>query len=60
MYIAKYDLKEYNKDLYSSNLNNYLASLSNKDNYNYRFIIEFNNDDTYSYASIGLEGDIHE
>ena len=57
MYIALYDLKTYDNSLYSSNFNNYITSLSNKGNYKYRFIIEFNNNDTYSYSSLGLSGD---
>lgn len=60
MYISKYDLKEYNEELYSSNFNNYMDSLSNAEDNEYRLIIEFNNSDTYSYASIGLNGDAYE
>ena len=60
IYIAKYDLKEYKEDDYTSNFNNYMDTLSNKDNFKYRLILEFNNDKTYSYASIGLSGDDHE
>ena len=56
MYIALYDLKTYDNSLYSSNFNNYIKGLSNKGNYKYRFIIEFNNNDTYSYSSLGLSG----
>ena len=55
IYFTLYDLKDYNKESFSSNFNNYLLSLSNKDNYKYRFIVEFNNDKTYSYASVGLD-----
>ena len=60
MYITDYDLKEYNENEYSSNFNNYITTLSNKENYKYRFIVEFNNDDTYSYASIGFNGEENE
>lgn len=58
IYITAYDLKEYPKEEYSSTFNNYLNVLSNKENYLYRFIVEFNNENTYSYASIGF-GDIN-
>lgn len=54
IYITAYDLKDYPEEEYSSTFNNYLSSLSNKDNYVYRFIVEFNNENTYSYASIGF------
>lgn len=54
IYITAYDLKDYPEEDYSSTFNNYLSSLSNKDNYVYRFIVEFNNENTYSYASIGF------
>ncbi len=57
MYVTKYDLKDYDDSKYSSNFNNYINSLSNKGDYKYRFIVEFNNHDTYSYASLGLNGD---
>jgi len=60
IYITKYDLKSYNKDLYSSSFNNYLSILSNKDNYKYRLVVEFLNDDTYAYASLGLSGEDNE
>ena len=57
IYITKYDLKKYDEKKYSSNFNNYIDVLSNKDNYQYRFIVEFNNNDTFSYASVGLNGE---
>jgi len=60
IYISKYDLKEYQEENYSSNFNNYIDTLSNKEDYEYRFIVEFNNNDTYSYASIGFNGEDHE
>lgn len=60
IYITEYDLKEYNKENYSSNFNNYINTLSNKENYKYRFIIEFNQEETYAYASIGINGDENE
>ncbi|MBE6154014.1 MAG: prepilin-type N-terminal cleavage/methylation domain-containing protein [Firmicutes bacterium] len=60
IYLSKYDLKEYKEDNYTSNFNNYMNTLSNKDNFKYRFIVEFNNNNTYSYASIGLNGEDHE
>ena len=60
IYLSKYDLKEYKEDDYTSNFNNYMNTLSNKDNFKYRLIIEFNNDKTYSYASIGLSGEDNE
>lgn len=56
MYIAKYDLKNYHKENYSSFLNNYLASLSNKGEDKYRFIIEIAENNTFSFASIGING----
>jgi len=60
MYIAKYDLKEYNKEAYSSTFNNYIDTLSNKGKENYRLILEWNEEDTFSYASIGINGDENE
>lgn len=60
IYIAKIDLKEYNKENYSSNLNNYLDTLSNKSEDKYRLIIELKDNDTYSYASIGINGGYYE
>lgn len=53
IYLIKYDLKEVEGN---SMLNNYLKSLSNKDNYKYRLVAEFNHDQTYKYASIGVGG----
>lgn len=60
IYITKYDLKEYDEESFDSTFNNYLKTLSNKENYEYRFIIELNQDDTYAYASIGLNGEENE
>lgn len=60
IYIAKIDLKEYDKESYSSNLNNYLDALSNKSEDKYRLIIELKDNDTYSYASIGINGGYYE
>ncbi len=57
MYITYYDLKNYDSDLYSSSFNNYVDSLSNKGDYNYRLIVEFSDS---SYASIGLVGGNYE
>jgi len=54
MYIARYDLKDYDKSIFSSSLNNYLDTLSNKGENRYRLILEFNNNDTLSYSSIGI------
>ncbi len=59
IYITKYDLKDYDKSLYSSFFNNYVGSLSNKGDYKYRLIVEFNRENTYSYASLGMR-DEHE
>lgn len=60
MYIAKIDLKDYDKERYSSNLNNYLDTLSNKSEDKYRLIIELKENDTYAYASIGINGGYYE
>ena len=70
IYITKYDLKDivnklngtiylkdYDKSLYSSFFNNYVGSLSNKGDYKYRLIVEFNRENTYSYASLGMRDD---
>ena len=54
MYIAKVDLKDYNKENLSSNLIGYLDSLTNKSENKYRLILEFKNDETYSYSSISI------
>lgn len=56
MYIVKYDLKDFHNE-FMSNLNNYLSSLSNKDNYKYRFVVEFIEDDNYHYSSLGFGDD---
>ncbi len=60
MYITKKDIKGYDNTLYSSNFNNYLDTLSNKDESSYRLIIELKSGDTYSYASIGINGEENE
>ena len=60
MYIAKTDLKDYEKDKFSSNLNNYLDTLSNKMKEKYRLILEFNTENTLAYASIGINEGYHE
>lgn len=60
VYIAKIDLKDYDKTKYSSNLNNYLDTLSNKSEDKYRLILEFKNKDTLSYSSIGVNGGYYE
>lgn len=60
MYIARINLKEYNQEKFSSNLNNYLDTLSNKSNDLYRLIIELKDNDTYAYASIGINGGYYE
>lgn len=60
MYISKYDLKNYNKEQFSSSLNNYLDTLSNKGETKYRLILEFKNEDVYSYSSIGINGGYYE
>jgi len=60
LYVTKYDLKNYNKDNYPSYFNNYIDTLSNKDNLKYRLILEFVNNDIYSYSSIAIGGDVHE
>ena len=59
LYIANINLKEYDKEKYTSNLNNYLDTLSNKSNNKYRLILEFNNEDILAFASIEI-GDTYE
>lgn len=59
LYIANINLKEYDKEKYTSNLNNYLDTLSNKSNNKYRLILEFNKEDILAFASIEI-GDNHE
>lgn len=56
LYLTKYDLKGYDKNNYPSYFNNYLDSLSNKENLKYRLILEFKDKDIYSYSSITLGG----
>lgn len=51
IYLIKYDLREVDNN---SMLTNYLKSLSNKDNYKYRLVAEFEHAETYKYASIGV------
>lgn len=60
IYITRYDLKEYKQEDYSSSFNNYINSLSNKEDFEYRFIVEFNSEDVFSYASLGIEGEEYE
>lgn len=60
IYLTKYDLKNYNDKNYPSYFNNYIATLSNKDNLKYRLILEFKENDAYSYASISLGGEDYE
>ncbi len=57
IYIALYDLKKYDDNLYSSYFNNYVNSLSNMGEYKYRLIVEFKDN---SYASLGLMGEDYE
>ena len=59
LYIANINLKDYDKEKYTSNLNNYLDTLSNKSNNKYRLILEFNNEDILAFASIEI-GDTYE
>ena len=59
LYIANINLKEYDKEKYTSSLNNYLDTLSNNSNNKYRLILEFNNQDILAFASIEI-GDIYE
>ena len=48
-----------NKNINNANLKEYLNSLNNKD-IKYRFIGEFINNKTYSYASLGYKGEDNE
>ena len=48
-----------NKNINNPNLKEYLNSLNNKD-IKYRFIGEFINNKTYSYASLGYKGENNE
>ena len=59
LYIANINLKEYDKEKYTSSLNNYLGTLSNKSNNKYRLILEFNKEDILAFASIEI-GDTYE
>ena len=59
LYIANINLKDYDKEKYTSNLNNYLDTLSNKSNNKYRLILEFNKEDILAFASIEI-GDTYE
>ncbi len=60
IYLTRYNLSDYNNKNLNSSLVNYLNSLNNNEDYEYRFIIEYQNDTTYSYASIGLNGEDYE
>ena len=57
MYLALYDLKNYDSTLYPSYFNNYIDSLSNKGEDKYRLIVEFKDN---SFASIGVSGEDNE
>ncbi len=54
VYVTKYDLKNINIDKYGSMFKEYVKSLSNKDNFKYRLIVEFKNNEEYSYANVGF------
>ena len=55
IYVTKYDLKNNNNlNNYGSMFKEYVRSLSNKDNFKYRFIVEFKNKEEYAYASVGF------
>ena len=54
LYLVRYGLKNYNQDNYASSFNEYLGSLANSDDYNYRLIGEFMIEGEYHYASIGV------
>lgn len=54
-YLVKSDLKNYNKENFDAELNNYLNTLSNNVPYKYRFVVLFN--DNYSYASVGVKNE---
>lgn len=60
MYLVKNDINNLNRDEYSSSLTSYLDSLPKDNETKYRFVVEFNHKNKYSYASIQLEGDIYE
>ena len=47
-------LKNINFDKYGSMFKEYVKSLSNKDNFKYRLIVEFKNNEEYSYANVGF------
>lgn len=57
LYVAKYDLKHTDISGYSKRFNDYVNTLSNKGDFKYRFIVEFQNT---SYASMGLGGDFND
>ena len=57
IYLVPYRLRDYNKGDYSSSFNNYLAALSNGEDYDYRLVGEFFYENQYSYASIGVMRD---
>lgn len=54
LYLVKYGLRDYNQDNYTSSLNDYLKSLANSDDYDYRLVGEFTYEGEYHYASIGV------
>lgn len=55
LYLVQYGLKDYQEEDYTSSFNNYLHSLANDDDYEYRLVGEFLIEDQYYYASIGVE-----
>ena len=57
IYLVPYRLRDYNEDDYASSFNNYLAALSNREDYDYRLVGEFFYENQYSYASIGVMRD---
>ena len=54
IYITKYDLRNVDTKKYGAGFSNYVKSLSNKDSYQYRVIVEYKNDNIYSYANMGF------
>ncbi len=51
LYITKYDLKNIDTSKYNKSFNDYINTLSNKGEFKYRLIFEFDNN---IYANIGL------
>lgn len=54
IYLVKYDLKEYNENLYSLEFNDYFDNLAIDEDYDYRLIIEYKIDNNSFFANIGL------